>query len=437
MHIISSKGMFYVYMQERVFIVPNIVINGLNKLDGEIIIQGAKNSVLPILASTILCKGDCVLHNCPKLSDVNTTIEILNNLGCSVKSEGNTLIVNTDNMCNYNIPNVLMRELRSSIIFLGSISSRFNKSMLSFPGGCELGPRPIDMHLESLRKMGLNIYEHNGILDCETKSGLYGTQIALSFPSVGATENIILAAVKSKGTTTITNAAREPEIIDLINFLCKCGAKIFGAGQSTITIEGVKELFGAEHTVIPDRIVTTTFMAAVGAAKGNLLLRNVDINHLESIISIFKEAGCDLRMDKNEIQITCNNRLNGISKIRTMPYPGFPTDAQALIMAMMTTSNSTTMFIENVFENRYKHVDELLRLGANIRVEGKVAIVEGVERLSGAFIQANDLRGAASLIVAGLAAEGKTEIVGTEYIDRGYQDIEKSLSSIGASIKRM
>lgn len=406
-------------------------------MSGSISVQGAKNSALPILAATLLCGDRCVLHNCPRLSDVETSAKILRYLGCSVQRDETTLTVDTQPLSRYDIPDELMREMRSSIVFLGAIISSAGKAQMSFPGGCELGPRPIDLHLKALRLMGLEITEHHGILDCEAPDGLHGAKIALSFPSVGATENIMLAAVRAKGTTIITNAAREPEISDLADFLNACGAKISGAGEGTIFIDGTERLHGAQHAIIPDRIVAATYMAAAAVTGGELTLEHVVPAHLSSIIPVFEEAGCCIRNNGNTLMIAAPVRLNAVKFIRTMPYPGFPTDAQAPIMAMTAVSNGTSVFVENIFESRYKHVGELVRLGANINVEGRVAVVEGVKRLYGAAVEALDLRGSAALVVAALAAEGTTELKGVNFLERGYEDMELCLSGVGASIKKV
>ena len=412
--------------------MAELLIEGSRRLEGEIRVQGAKNSVLPILASSIICKDECIIHNCPHISDVKATIKILNYLGCK------TLIVNSKDISKNNIPDFLMREMRSSIIFLGSLISVMGSAKLCFPGGCELGPRPIDLHLDGLRQMGLLVNEGHGVMECETPTRLRGCNITLSFPSVGATENLLLAAVLAKGRTVITNAAKEPEIIDLANFLNKCGAKIRCCGDSTIIVEGVDRLHGAEHIVIPDRIATITYMAAGATNAGKLILKNISKDHISSAVPIFEEAGCIIKfLSDDSLKMEAPSRLYANRLIRTMPYPGFPTDAQAPIMAMNTVSDGTSMFIENIFSNRYKHVDELLRLGADIKVEGKVAIVDGVRRLSGAKVKAMDLRGAAALVVAGLSAEGTTSITGVNYLDRGYENIETVLGNVGASIKRI
>lgn len=423
-------------MREGVF-VEKLLIQGGNKLNGEISIHGAKNSILPILSATIGCSGECVIHNCPKLSDVDVTIKILEYLGAKIKREDHTLIVNTSSIIRNDIPDYLMREMRSSIVFLGAIISRFGRATLSFPGGCELGPRPIDLHLKALEQMGLIIEEYHGVLDCKVRDRLKGAQIALSFPSVGATENIMIAASLAEGQTVITNAAREPEICDLADFLISCGAKITGFGEGTITIDGVKKLVPADHKVIPDRIAASTFMAAVAASKGNVVIKNVIPSHLNAIVPLFEEAGCKVICSDDSISVLSEDRLNPIKIVRTMPYPGFPTDSQAPIMAMTSLSAGTSVFVENIFESRYKHVGELSRMGANIKVDSRVAVVEGVNNLSGTTVKAGDLRGGAALIVAGLAAEGVTEISGVHHIDRGYENIEETLSSIGGKIKRI
>lgn len=416
--------------------MSKLVINGGQKLKGKIFIHGAKNSALPILAAAIMCNGETVIHNCPSLSDVMASIKILKYLGCKVKKEGNTISVNSEVIINSDIPQELMHEMRSSIIFLGALLARCKKTKLSFPGGCELGPRPIDLHISALKKMGVIINEEHGFLNCSIKNKLKGSKIALSFPSVGATENILLAAVTAKGRTIITNVAREPEIVDLANFLINCGAKIKGAGTDNIYIEGVSKLSPCEHFVIPDRIAAATFMSAVAITQGDALISGINSKHLSMITPIFEEAGCNLIISENNIRIKSENRLNGISTIRTMPYPGFPTDLQAPTMAMCTLSNGTSVFVENIFESRYKHVCELNRLGAKISVEGKVAVVSGVDKLSGAITRCTDLRGGAALVIAGLAAEGTTEILDINHIDRGYDHIETTLQSLGANIKR-
>lgn len=417
--------------------MSKLLIHGPNQLEGETAIHGAKNSTLPLMAAALLCEGQCVLHNCPNLSDVDTSLKILRHLGCTVARSGSDVTIDPTNADNSDIPDTLMREMRSSIIFLGAIISRMGRANLSFPGGCELGPRPIDLHLSALRRMGVVIDENHGFLDCSVPDGICGACINLSFPSVGATENIIIAASRAKGVTMITNAAREPEIIDLTDFLNACGAKIRGAGEGTIIIEGVKHLYGCEHRVIPDRITAATFLAAAAITGSTLTIANVNPGHLAPVLPLFEEAGCRLDILNDKIKISAPKRLNRIKSVRTMPYPGFPTDAQAPVMALTTMAQGTSIFVENIFESRYKHVGELMRLGACIKVEGRVAIVEGVESLSGAPVEAADLRGGAALVVAGLAAQGTTEITGLKHLDRGYENIEQSLALLGADVQRI
>ncbi len=417
--------------------MPKLLICGTKKLEGEIQIHGAKNSTLPLMAASLICGGQCVLHNCPSLSDVDTTIRILRHLGCSVEREAGTVTIDPTTADHFDIPDHLMREMRSSIIFLGAIVSRTGKASLSFPGGCELGPRPIDLHLSSLRKMGVVIEEDHGCLNCTAPEGMKGAVITLSFPSVGATENIIIAAANARGETVIHNAAREPEICDLADFLNSCGAKIRGAGGGTVFIEGVEKLSGCEHTVIPDRIAAATYLAAAAATGSTLTVSHIVPDHLEPVVPVLEESGCELAIGRQSIRISAPERLHRVKSVRTMPYPGFPTDAQAPVMAMVTKADGTSMFVENIFESRYKHVGELLRLGANIKVEGRVAVVDGVERLSGASVEATDLRGGAALVVAALAAQGVTEITGLHHLDRGYENIEKNLAMLGADIRRV
>lgn len=415
----------------------SLLVGHTDNLFGNVPIQGAKNSALPILAATILCTGTCIVNNCPNLSDVNSTIDILKALGAKVKKGKNCVTVDSSNINSYIIPQDMMTKMRSSILFLGSVVSRMGKAELYLPGGCKLGPRPIDWHLKALSDMGLEISLQNDMLKCKADGKLKGTQILLPLPSVGATENIILAAVLARGTTIIKNAAREPEICDLCSFLSSCGARIFGAGSSTIKIIGVDELYGTEHNVIPDRIVAATFMSATAITTGKVTLLNVVPEHLESISKVIEKSGCIIDTSKNTLTIASSGKIKSVGKVVTNPYPGFPTDAQALVMAMCTVAEGTSEFVENIFENRYKHVEELLKLGADINVIGKKAIVNGVENLYGNHLKAQDLRGAAALIVASLAAKGETIIDCSEHLDRGYENFELHFKNIGANIKRI
>lgn len=411
-----------------------IIIDGPAELSGEVSIQGAKNSTLPLLAATVLSKGQTVLHNCPELTDVDIAVRILENLGCRCKREGSDLVVDNEMTC-CEIPQDLMQGMRSSIVFLGAIVSRCGEAKLCFPGGCELGPRPIDLHLSSLRKLGVEIEESGGCLHCRAPKGITGSYVSLAFPSVGATENLMLAAVCSKGTTIIANCAREPEIIDLAAYLNRCGGRIYGAGEGCIIIDGVKELYGCEHRVMSDRIVAATYMAAAAVTGGNITLREVDNSCIMPMLAPFEESGCEVRQLGGSLNILAPRRLSAVKHIRTMPYPGFPTDAQPVVMSMAAVGQGTSIFVENIFENRYRHASELSRMGAKIKVEGKVAVVEGVERLEGASVQAADLRGGAALVVAGLAAHGRTEVSGTEHIKRGYEHLARNLADLGARVR--
>ena len=418
--------------------MDKIIINGNHRLNGEITVQGAKNSVLPILVATLLVNGVSVIHNCPILSDVEATIKILRYLGCIVTRDGHTVTVDSTNVNRNDVPDNLMREMRSSIVFLGGILGRMGKAVLSTPGGCEIGLRPIDLHLSSMEQFGATVTTENGFLVCSAEEkGLTGTRITLSFPSVGATENTILAAVLAKGTTIITNAAREPEISDLADYLNRCGARIHGAGDSTVTIEGVSRLYSTEHTVIPDRIVASTYMIACAMTSGKICLRDIIPAHIGPTIQPLREAGCDVTVSGRWVCLSAPPKLKRIRMIRTMPYPGFPTDVQAQMMALTTVCEGTSVIVENIFESRFKHIGELLRFGARINVEGRMAVIEGVKHLNGATVRATDLRGGSAMILAGLNAYGATEITEIHHIDRGYEQPEKVLSDLGADIKRV
>ena len=415
-----------------------IIVNGGRKLSGETTIQGAKNSVLPILVASLLVDGISVIHNCPKLSDVDATIKILQYLGCIVTREGHTITVDATCVSRYDVPDDLMREMRSSIVFLGGILGRMGKAKLSTPGGCEIGLRPIDLHLSSMEQFGATVTTEDGFILCSsTENGLVGTRITLSFPSVGATENIILAATLAKGTTIISNAAREPEISDLADFLNRSGAKIRGAGDSTVIIEGVKKLTPAEHTVIPDRIVASTYMIATAMTGGRIIINDIVPSHIAPIIQPLREAGCLVEINKKQVMLESPKTLKRIRMIRTMPHPGFPTDVQAQMMALTTIADGTSVIVENIFESRFKHIGELLRFGAKIHVEGRMAVIEGVKNLNGANVRATDLRGGSAMILAGLSAKGTTEITDIYHIDRGYENPEKVLENLGADIKRV
>ncbi len=417
--------------------MARLVIEGPNTISGELTVQGAKNSVLPILAATLLCETQSVIHNCPALSDVETAARILESLGAFVTRDNGTVAVDAASVGSYAIPDKLMREMRSSIMFLGAIISRCGRASVSLPGGCELGPRPIDLHLRALEQLGVTIRNEHGYIECCADRGLTGANIMLAFPSVGATENIMLAACRAKGNTVIFNAAMEPEIVDLADFLIACGARIYHAGEATIYIEGVDKLYGCEHSIIPDRIAAATYLTAAAMTKGSIYVKGIKERPINAVLESLKEAGCRIAASHDGVYLECKTRPERIKRVRTQPFPGFPTDAQAIIMAMTSISNGTSMFIENIFDNRYKHAFELCRMGARINVEGRVAIVEGVESLYGASVEACDLRGGAAMVLAGIAAYGTTEITSIGHIDRGYENIEGIFSSLGARIKRI
>ncbi len=413
-----------------------LVIGGGRRLEGQLTVQGSKNSALPILAAAAVTGRCSIIKNCPRLTDVDAAVRILEYLGCKVARTGDALIIDSSVMCRSDIPDKLMHEMRSSIVFLGPILARFGSAVISMPGGCEIGQRPIDIHLASLEALGAQITELHGRLYCSCGEGLCGTKITLPFPSVGATENIMIAAVLAKGTTTVINAAREPEIVDLACFLNGCGAKIRGSGEGVIVIEGVQSLDNYEHTVIPDRIVASTYMTAAAVTGGKVTLDNVLIEHLNPVLSVYEKSGCTVKVSERSLEISAPCRLRGIGAVRTMPFPGFPTDSQAAVMVMAAVAQGTSIIIENIFENRFKHVGELVRMGAKIMVENTVAVVEGVGRLHGVQTEAGDLRGGAALVLAGLAAEGETTVCEIHHIDRGCQSFEDNLRALGAEVKR-
>ena len=415
--------------------MEKFIVEGGRTLHGCVRVHGAKNAVLPILAATILARGKSVLHNCPALSDVDVACKILTYLGAKITREGATLIVDTDAIDKCDIPEKMMHEMRSSIIFLAPLAARMHRAVLCAPGGCEIGLRPIDLHLYGLNLLGMQAVSAGSCIRCSVLA-LHGEKIILPFPSVGATENIMIAAAVANGVTTLINAAREPEIEDLARFLNACGARIRGAGTGTIEITGVSHLHAAEHTVIPDRILACTLLCCAAATHSEITLQNVCVAHLNPVMPMFYNSGCRLRAAQDRLQITPPRYLKKLGQVKTMPYPGFPTDCQAPVMALACVAHGTSVFVENIFENRYRHVPELKKLGARIDVNDKVAVVEGVQTLSGTRVRATDLRGGAALVVAALAADGVTEITDIRHIDRGYEKMEIMLRSLGAQIVR-
>ena len=410
-------------------------ISGGRRLSGEYELTGAKNAVLPILAATIVTGTTSKIRSCPDLSDVKTMIAILKELGCKVTSENDGIVIDSDPVRSFSIPEQLMREMRSSVFLMGPMIARCGKVKLSYPGGCEIGLRPIDIHLSALKKLGVTIRESHGFLEC-TADHLVGSHIVLDFPSVGATENTMMAATAAEGETRIINAAKEPEIIDLQNYLNDCGADIHGAGTGEIIIHGKKKYHEAEHKVIPDRIEGGTVLAAVAMTGGSVLLKNAVPEHMSMILSKFREAGCRVTEGNDQIHFAAPERLKAVETLKTLPYPGFPTDMQSQFLTILTAAQGTSMVTETIFESRYKHVDELRKMGANIKVDGRTAVVTGVDKLTGARVIARDLRGGASLVIAGLGAEGETIVENICHIDRGYDKFEIALNHIGADITR-
>jgi len=415
--------------------VEQFRINGGVKLTGEYELTGAKNAVLPILAATIVTGNECKIKSCPDLSDVQTMFTILRELGCKITKEEDGVVVNTEPVSSYTIPEHLMREMRSSVFLMGPMIARCGKVKLSYPGGCEIGLRPIDIHLSALRKLGVTIKEAHGFMEC-TADHLSGGRIPLDFPSVGATENLMLAATAAEGETRIINAAKEPEIIDLQHFLNACGAQVEGAGTGEIIINGKRSYNQVEHKVIPDRIEGGTVLTAVAITGGNVVLRNAIPEHMSMTLSKLKEAGCRIREGKDTIELTSPARLKAVETVKTLPYPGFPTDMQSQFLTLMTMAQGTSIITETIFESRFKHVEELRKMGARIKVDGRVAVVTGVKNLTGARAVAKDLRGGASLVIAGLGAEGETIVENICHIDRGYDKFEVALRKIGADIIR-
>ncbi|SES73149.1 UDP-N-acetylglucosamine 1-carboxyvinyltransferase [Anaerobranca gottschalkii] len=414
--------------------MEKLVIKGGNPLKGEVNIQGAKNSVLPILAASLLCEGQCIIHNVPIITDVDMMLEILRSLGVICERQGHTLIVDSSKANRYEIDDKLMRSMRSSIFLLGALLGRFNNALVSRPGGCDIGERTTDLHEKGLKSLGAQFGEKGYIV--KAPNGLKGAEIYLDYPSVGATENIMLAACKAKGVTVIKNAAREPEIVDLQMFLNKMGAKISGAGTAEIRINGVDKLHGCEHRIIPDRIVAGTVLMATAMTNGEVLLKDVIPEHLELIIIKLREMGAKITVGENEIMIKGTSPLKPVD-IRTAPYPGFPTDMQPIMMIGLAMAEGTSIVTENVFDARFKHVGEFRRMGADIKISNKTAVIKGVKRLIGTYVEATDLRAGAALVIGGLAGENTTIIEKVEHIDRGYEKIEELFRGLGGNIIRI
>lgn len=413
--------------------MAKIVVSKSNPLKGNVKIDGAKNAVLPIITATLLAKGKSTLRGVPNLRDVHVISDLLRHLGAKVEYKDDVLTVDASNITTCEAPYELVRKMRASFLVMGPLLARFNNTKISMPGGCAIGTRPIDLHLKGFKCLGAEVEMDHGFVEARTEK-LLGAKLYLDFPSVGATENIMMAASLAEGTTIIENAAEEPEIVDLANFLNEMGANIKGAGTDTIKITGVKELHGAEHNVIPDRIEAATYMVAAAMTKGDITIENVIMEHLKPVTAKLKEAGCEIIEMENAVRVIGPEVLKPID-IKTLPHPGFPTDVQAQFMAMLTVANGSGVVIETVFENRFMHVAEFNRMGANIKIEGRSAIVNGVKQLHGASVNATDLRAGAALILCGLIAEGETQIGEIYHIQRGYVDIDKKINALGGNIK--
>lgn len=411
------------------------IIEGGRPLYGEVGIQSAKNAVLPLLAAAVLTEQKVVIHKCPRITDVLNMVQILCELGFKTRFEGEELEIDGADAANHEIPAALAKEMRSSVFMLGSVIARFGKARIAYPGGCDIGLRPIDLHLNGLRRLGVSIDEDGGYIDCKCDE-LCGTEIVLDCPSVGATENIMLAAVKAKGRTVIRNAAKEPEIVDLAGFLNRMGAKVKGAGGAVISVEGVAKLNGVEYTPISDRIEAGTFLIASAMCGGELLLRNTDSDNLASLIHKLCEISCKIHAEDDKIYIQSERRLSP-KLVETSPYPGFPTDLQAQMTALACICEGATVIVENLFETRFKHIPELIRMGADITVRGRSAFIRGVPTLKGADVFAGDLRGGAALTLAAISAEGLSTVSDLSHIDRGYSGFEYKLRGIGARIRRI
>lgn len=416
--------------------LSTIEIIGGKHLYGEVSIQGSKNAVLPILAASLLNKGVTRLNNCPKILDVFNMIKILEHLGALIIWDVDSLIVDTSNITTTVVPEKYVKEMRSSIIILGSLLAREKEVTITYPGGCSIGARPIDLHLKAFKQLGVEVFEENETLICRANK-ILGTDIKLEFPSVGATENILLAAVLAEGTTKIINPAKEPEINELCHYLNSLGAKITGIGKEELIICGVEKLHDTNYTLIADRIVAGTYLSAVQGVGGKVTLTDIDDSQVGAIIQTLKKTGSKITCGNDYIQIKANKRPKSADIIKTKPYPFFPTDMQSQMMSVLTLAKGTSILIENIFEARFKNVHELMKMGADITTEGKVAIIKGVKKLYGANVNAYDLRGGAGLVIAGLMAEGLTTVNNPVYIERGYEDICRDLHKLGADIKKI
>jgi UDP-N-acetylglucosamine 1-carboxyvinyltransferase len=420
-------------------IMAKIIVARAERLRGSVKISGSKNSVLPLIAGALLTEEECKINQVPDLYDVQVMCDLVRRLGGEYKfmkdEDTPSLNLNTKNIDGVSAPYELVNQMRASFLVMGPLLARFGCARIPLPGGCAIGSRPIDLHLKGFATMGASINQERGFVESKVNGRLKGARIYLDFPSVGATENIMMAASLAKGETVIENAATEPEIVDLANFLNKMGAKINAAGTDTIRIEGVDSLKGVEHEVIPDRIEAGTFMVATSAVGGDVLLENVRVDHLNPIIAKLKEAGTAIYEEENGLRIISKERPNSLD-LKTLPYPGFPTDMQAQMGSLLSVAKGTSVIVETIFENRFMHLNEIARMGANVKIEGRTAIIEGVDKLTGTHVKATDLRAGASLIISGLLAEGETQITEIEHIDRGYENIVEKFQALGVQIRR-
>jgi UDP-N-acetylglucosamine 1-carboxyvinyltransferase len=415
--------------------MDKIIIQGGERLIGEVKVSGSKNATLPIFAATLLTEGDNLFHHVPNLRDVHTILKVLTHMGVRVWNEGDAYWINAKEILNCEAPYELVKTMRASILVLGPLVARMKRAYVSLPGGCAIGARPINLHLMGLEAMGAKIELHHGYIDAKVDQ-LRGATITFDTVTVTGTENLMMAATLAKGKTILYNAAMEPEVVELANVLNQMGAKINGAGTPVIEIEGVDSLHAIEHTIIPDRIEAGTLMVAAGLTQGNIKILNCPLHHMEAVVNKLRETGMEIESDGEGIRVVGNRRIRS-ADVKTQPYPGFPTDMQAQFMVLMSLARGLSVITETIFENRFIHVSELKRMGADIRLQGDTAIIQGVESLSGAPVMATDLRASASLVLAGLAAEGKTEVSRVYHLDRGYEALDRKLTKLGANIQRV
>ena len=415
--------------------MDKIVIRGGERLIGEVEVSGSKNAILPVFVASLLTEGKNFFCNVPNLMDVRTIIRVLNNLGVKTWKEGEAYGIDATDISNHEAPYELVKTMRASILVLGPLVARMGKAKVSLPGGCAIGARPVNLHLLGLEALGAKIEIRHGYIEAEA-NGLRGASITFDIPTVTGTENLMMAAVMANGKTTLQNAAMEPEVVELANVLNKMGAKIKGAGTSVIEIEGVKILKAIEHTVIPDRIEAGTLMVAAGLTRGNIKILNCSLKQMEAVVNKLRESGMEIDAEGDGVRVVGGRRIRSVD-VKTLPYPGFPTDMQAQFMVLMSLAKGLSVISETIFENRFIHVSELIRMGADIRIVGNSAIIQGVEHLSGAPVMASDLRASASLVLAGVGAEGMTEVSRVYHLDRGYEGLDKKLAKLGADIKRV